>query len=66
MALQLRQAQQMAAAVARKKEEAAAKLDRLTDKKVLHGLTCRRIDACRLMNCQLDTSDRSSAQAKLQ
>ena len=38
MALQLRQAQHMAAAVARKKEEAAAKLDRLTEKKVLHGL----------------------------
>ena len=45
MALQLRQAQQMAAAVARKKEEAAAKLDRLTEKKVRHGLTCCQMEA---------------------
>ena len=33
-ALQLRQAQQMALALARRKDEAAAKLDRLTEKKV--------------------------------
>ena len=36
--LQLRQAQQMAAAVARKKEDMLVKLKRLTDKQVLH--TC--------------------------
>ena len=60
MALQLRQAQQMAAAVARKKEEAAAKLDRLTEKKVLHGPTCCQTDDQRkLMKWQLDTSERS-------
>ena len=38
--LQLRQAQQMAAAVARKKEDAMMKLRRLTDKQVWHDLLC--------------------------
>ena len=66
MALQLRQAKQMAAAVARKKEEAAAKLDRLTEKKVLHGPICCQIGVQRrLMNWQLDTSERSRTEPQV-
>ena len=65
MALQLRQAQHMAAAVARKKEEAAAKLDRLTEKKVLHGLIRCQTDVRRLTTCQLDTSERSCLDPQL-
>ncbi len=66
VALQLRQAQQMAAAVARKKEEAAAKLDRLTEKKVLNGLMCCQTNVRRLMKCQLDTSETTCTEPQLQ
>ena len=56
----------MAAAVARKKEEAAAKLDRLTEKKVLSGLMCCQTNVRRLMNCQLDTSETTCTEPQLQ